>query len=132
MTFNEKVASSDTEWRWKEGTQAEARRWMHGVEELMVWLGRAGECVRCEKACAWNEECFIPMWPLAWSQLGVCRRVCDLLVGDHLVGIIQAMGHQNMACPVGLPRRDHLQVGLGLGWTMTLISGNRDVLKVIA
>jgi len=39
-------------------------RWKEGVEELMAWLGWAGEWVACPQKCAWDETCFIPMWPL--------------------------------------------------------------------
>ncbi|KAG9237464.1 hypothetical protein BJ875DRAFT_532939 [Amylocarpus encephaloides] len=42
----------------------EVIRWTHGIEELMAWLGWAGEWVRCEKKCAWDEKCFVPMWPM--------------------------------------------------------------------
>jgi hypothetical protein len=62
--FNDKAASHGTAWLWGEEMRAEARKWTHGVEELMAWLGWAGEWVRCEKACAWDEECYIPMRPL--------------------------------------------------------------------
>lgn len=62
--FNDKAASSGTTWLWSRKLQADARRWTHGIEELMAWLGWAGEWVRCEKVCAWDEECYIPMWPL--------------------------------------------------------------------
>jgi hypothetical protein len=62
--FSDEAAFRGTAWRWGGKMQAEARRWTHGVEELMAWLGWAGEWVRCEKACAWDEECYIPMWPL--------------------------------------------------------------------
>lgn len=42
----------------------EVARWTEGIEELMAWLGWAGEWTRCEKRCAWDESCFIPMWPM--------------------------------------------------------------------
>lgn len=42
----------------------EVKRWAEGIEELMAWLGWAGEWVRCEEKCKLDEECFIPMWPL--------------------------------------------------------------------
>ncbi len=37
---------------------------IRGIEELMAWLGWAGEWVGCEKKCDWDETCYIPMWPL--------------------------------------------------------------------
>jgi hypothetical protein len=42
----------------------EGRRWKEGTEELMAWLGWASEWTQCEEKCAWDEMCFIPMWPL--------------------------------------------------------------------
>jgi hypothetical protein len=48
----------------------EVRRWSEGVEELMAWLGWAGEWVACDRQCAWDEKCFIPMWPLIRMSFG--------------------------------------------------------------
>jgi len=42
----------------------ESTRWQHSVEELMAWLGWAGEWTGCKEKCAWDESCFIPMWPM--------------------------------------------------------------------
>ena len=42
----------------------EVQRWIAGVEELMAWLGWAGEWISCDRKCEWDEKCFIPMWPL--------------------------------------------------------------------
>jgi hypothetical protein len=47
-----------------ESMKTEFIRWTQGVEELMAWLGWAGEWARCEKKCALDEKCYIPMWPL--------------------------------------------------------------------
>jgi hypothetical protein len=46
------------------GLKAEARRWTDGIEELMSWLGWAGEWIGCDIHCAWDEKCYIPMWPI--------------------------------------------------------------------
>ena len=48
----------------------EVIRWTEGVEELMAWLGWAGEWVSCDRKCAWDEKCFIPMWPLIKMDFG--------------------------------------------------------------
>lgn len=42
----------------------ETTRWHRGIEELMAWLGWAGEWIGCKEKCAWDESCFIPMWPM--------------------------------------------------------------------
>jgi hypothetical protein len=42
----------------------EIARWKEGIEELMAWLGWAGEWVSCNRKCEWDEKCYIPMWPL--------------------------------------------------------------------
>jgi len=44
--------------------KTDVKRWTEGVEELMAWLGWAGEWTGCKERCAWDEKCFIPMWPL--------------------------------------------------------------------
>jgi len=48
----------------------EVYRWIHGIEELMAWLGWAGEWVGCAEKCAWDESCFIPMWPMIPFSFG--------------------------------------------------------------
>jgi hypothetical protein len=35
----------------------EIRRWREGVEELMAWLGWAGQWTECQPGCAWDEIC---------------------------------------------------------------------------
>jgi hypothetical protein len=41
--FNNKTASRGMTWLWGRKLQADARRWTRGIEELMAWLGWAGE-----------------------------------------------------------------------------------------
>ncbi|KAI5927190.1 hypothetical protein F4810DRAFT_433674 [Camillea tinctor] len=41
-----------------------ARAWNEGLEELMAWLGWADQFAGCSEVCAWDERCYIPMWPL--------------------------------------------------------------------
>lgn len=48
----------------------EVQRWAGGVEELMAWLGWAGEWASCERKCEWDEKCYIPMWPLIHMSPG--------------------------------------------------------------
>ncbi|KAH7327460.1 hypothetical protein BKA65DRAFT_608278 [Rhexocercosporidium sp. MPI-PUGE-AT-0058] len=45
-------------------TKYEVQRWVNGIQELMAWLGWAGEWIGREKKCSWDESCYIPMWPL--------------------------------------------------------------------
>ncbi|KAH6672589.1 hypothetical protein B0J14DRAFT_593990 [Halenospora varia] len=44
--------------------KSKATHWTEGVQEVMAWLGWAGEWTRCDKKCAIDEQCFIPMWPM--------------------------------------------------------------------
>ncbi|KII87870.1 hypothetical protein PLICRDRAFT_42393 [Plicaturopsis crispa FD-325 SS-3] len=37
--------------------------WRSDLEELIAWLGWA-MWERCDPSCAWDEQCYIPMWPL--------------------------------------------------------------------
>ena len=40
------------------------REWADSVSELTAWLGWESEVIGCEEVCAWDERCYIPMWPL--------------------------------------------------------------------
>jgi len=51
-------------------TKSTVNRWTEEIEELMAWLGWAGEWVGCTKVCAWDEICYIPMWPISWMVEG--------------------------------------------------------------
>ncbi|KAI9742773.1 MAG: hypothetical protein M1818_003502 [Claussenomyces sp. TS43310] len=64
--FNERPTLEPASGKWKAGGEVkkDGKRWISGVEELMAWLGWAGEWTRCKEMCAWDEECYIPMWPL--------------------------------------------------------------------
>lgn len=46
------------------GLNSTVSQWADNVAELLAWLGWEGEVVTCEKVCAWDERCYIPMWPL--------------------------------------------------------------------
>ena len=52
-------------------SQAQASRaiasWRGGVENLMDWLGWA-MWQRCPEICAWDEVCYLPMWPINLHQ----------------------------------------------------------------
>lgn len=50
--------------------EEEVNRWTEGVEELMAWLGWAGEWTSCDRKCELDEKCFIPMWPLIRMGFG--------------------------------------------------------------
>lgn len=62
--FNEVREPEPGDWQAGKHLLKERGYWTAGVEELMAWLGWAGEWARCEEVCAWDEACFIPMWPL--------------------------------------------------------------------
>ncbi|KAK0099313.1 hypothetical protein ONS95_006326 [Cadophora gregata] len=65
---------SDTEARLAKSIKSEVHRWTNGIQELMAWLGWAGEWIGCEEKCAWDESCFIPMWPLLKGRDRSLRR----------------------------------------------------------
>lgn len=47
-----------------QGLKPKVLHWQSGLEELIAWLGWVGEYTGCDEKCAWDETCFIPMWPL--------------------------------------------------------------------
>lgn len=57
------------------GLHAEAlvdrsERWHDNIEELQAWLGWESEYYGCQETCAWDERCYIPMWPLMHNTGG--------------------------------------------------------------
>lgn len=47
----------------------QGRRWQEEMEELVAWLGWAGQRVECNKQCSVGETCYIPMWPVnGWGR----------------------------------------------------------------
>ncbi|KAH9988375.1 hypothetical protein F4779DRAFT_277372 [Xylariaceae sp. FL0662B] len=49
-------------------------RWENGIDELMAWLGWVDVFTGCTEVCAWDERCYIPMWPLIGWGRGPPRR----------------------------------------------------------
>ncbi|KAH8682336.1 hypothetical protein BX600DRAFT_505941 [Xylariales sp. PMI_506] len=47
-----------------------ASTWSSGVQELMAWLGWEDDFTGCSEVCAWDERCYIPMWPMFASSGG--------------------------------------------------------------
>ncbi|KAI1854199.1 hypothetical protein JX266_001340 [Neoarthrinium moseri] len=48
-----------------------AASWSDGVQQLVAWLGWEDKFTGCAEVCAWDERCYIPMWPLmAWGPPG--------------------------------------------------------------
>lgn len=41
-----------------------ADQWHDNIAELQAWLGWESQYYGCEQMCAWDERCYIPMWPL--------------------------------------------------------------------
>ncbi|KAI3390579.1 hypothetical protein diail_9181 [Diaporthe ilicicola] len=41
-----------------------ADQWHDNIAELQAWLGWESQYYGCEQTCAWDERCYIPMWPL--------------------------------------------------------------------
>ncbi|KAI0151554.1 hypothetical protein GGR57DRAFT_175180 [Xylariaceae sp. FL1272] len=58
--------SKDTSTSGKEtanGLRNLAASWIDGIDELVAWLGWADEFAGCKEVCAWDERCYIPIWP---------------------------------------------------------------------
>lgn len=47
-----------------------SERWHDKIEELQAWLGWESEYYGCQQTCAWDERCYIPMWPLMHNTGG--------------------------------------------------------------
>lgn len=74
-TYNQPPSSSpDSSNLLNKTNTKEITRWIHGIEELMAWLGWAGEWARCENKCGMAEKCYIPMWPMLGRDNGPIRR----------------------------------------------------------
>lgn len=54
----------------EEALAGRADRWRDGIAELQAWLGWESEYYGCRQTCAWDERCYIPMWPLVPMQRG--------------------------------------------------------------
>ncbi|TID07669.1 Uncharacterized protein CH35J_001144 [Colletotrichum higginsianum] len=54
----------------RSGLEAESQGWVDAVRRLRAWVGWEGEFTRCTRVCAWDERCYIPMWPLLRSVWG--------------------------------------------------------------
>lgn len=46
------------------GLAGRAAAWRDSIAELTAWLGWESEYYGCSEMCAWDERCYIPMWPL--------------------------------------------------------------------
>lgn len=45
--------------------------WRDNIAELTAWLGWESQYYGCKEMCAWDERCYIPMWPLMhWGGMG--------------------------------------------------------------
>lgn len=42
----------------------QADTWRSNIAELAAWLGWENQYYGCRETCAWDERCYIPMWPL--------------------------------------------------------------------
>lgn len=52
---------------------SQAATWRDNIAELTAWLGWESQYYGCKEMCAWDERCYIPMWPLM-GQGGMRRR----------------------------------------------------------
>lgn len=53
--------------------QATAATWRDNIAELVAWLGWENQYTGCEKQCAWDERCYIPIWPFTHDVNGPGR-----------------------------------------------------------
>lgn len=50
---------------------SKAIAWRDSIVELTAWLGWESQYYGCKEQCAWDERCYIPMWPLMhWGGMG--------------------------------------------------------------
>lgn len=47
-----------------------AASWGDGVRQLLAWLGWEESFAGCAEACAWDERCYIPIWPFMSMGFG--------------------------------------------------------------
>lgn len=43
---------------------SQAATWRDHIAELTAWLGWESQYYGCKEMCAWDERCYIPMWPM--------------------------------------------------------------------
>lgn len=43
---------------------SQAATWRDNIAELTAWLGWESQYYGCKEMCAWDERCYIPMWPM--------------------------------------------------------------------
>lgn len=43
---------------------SQAATWRDNIAELAAWLGWEHQYTGCKEQCAWDERCYIPIWPL--------------------------------------------------------------------
>jgi hypothetical protein len=85
FNFNATISGK---WHIGQELKNEGKRWTQGVEELMAWLGWAGQWTRCEQVCKWDEKCYIPMWPLInMRRRSSVADVSDTSAASHVEGV---------------------------------------------
>jgi hypothetical protein len=47
-----------------QAVETRVRAWEDALAQLMAWLGWESGLLGCKEVCAFDERCFIPMWPL--------------------------------------------------------------------
>lgn len=53
------------------GLSTKTTIWRDNIAELTAWLGWESQYYGCKEMCAWDERCYIPMWPLMhWGGMG--------------------------------------------------------------
>lgn len=49
---------------------SQADTWRDNIAELTAWLGWESQYYGCKEMCAWDERCYIPMWPMMGGGMG--------------------------------------------------------------
>jgi len=71
LTLLETLEDDSRKWGRDDGRQI-LKAWSHDVKDLMDWLGWA-MWQHCPRACAWDEQCYVPMWPICIGDHGPNR-----------------------------------------------------------
>ncbi|KAJ4397598.1 hypothetical protein N0V93_001831 [Gnomoniopsis smithogilvyi] len=71
LAWLDMIADGASESKASSTLSTRASRWQNNISELTAWLGWESQYYGCQEQCAWDERCYIPMWPLMhWGGMG--------------------------------------------------------------